>query len=82
MIICGQKRYDFRKYKPTDKIGKKIFLITENKIIGEIMIVNCRYNQIKHSYYWEFSVVKNYTKPKKFEAYRVKDEWAEMVKIG
>ncbi len=81
MIICGQKRFDFRKYKPTDKIGKPIFLITENKVIGEIMIVNSRYNQIKHSYYWEFAVVKKYPKPKKFRA-RVDGEWVAEVKIG
>jgi predicted transcriptional regulator len=82
MIINGEKRFDFRKNKPTDKIGKTIFLITEDKVIGEIMIVKCRYNQLKRSYYWEFAVVKKYSTPKKFRAYSVQGEWVMKVKIG
>lgn len=82
MIINGQKKYDYRKHKPPlDKIGTPLYLITNRKIIGEIMITSCNYNQIKHAFFWEFAVLKKYPKAIKYRKLTDKGEWATEVML-
>lgn len=83
LIINGDRKYDFRKSKPpNDKIGVPLYLIADDFVIGEIMISQCRYNQIKHSYYWEYLVMKKYPKPKKITAIFKNGDWGNDVKLN
>lgn len=66
MIIDGEKKYDLRKLKvPEGNVGVPLYIITNERVLGEIMITECRYNQIKHSFFWKFAVLKKYKKTKK-----------------
>ena len=83
LIINGEKKYDFRKLKPpTDKIGVALYLIANDFVIGEIMITSCRYNQIKHSYYWQYQIIKKYQKPKKITSIVKNGDWGKDVELN
>lgn len=65
MVISGKKKYDLRKTRtPPNKQGVPLFVISDGSVLGEV-IIKCKYNQINHSYYWIFSVIKKYQNIKK-----------------
>ena len=82
MIVNGEKKYDFRKQKPpTDMIGNPLYLICEEGVIGEVMITNCRYNQVKHSFYMEITIIKKYSEPKTYQSLKKNGEWVTEINI-
>ena len=83
LIITGGKKWENRKYKPpADKISKPIYLLSEKKILGEIAIDSCRYNQIKHNYIWSIQVLKKYSKPKSYNHKNGSQIWVKDIEIG
>ena len=82
LIINREKKYDFRKSKPpNDKIGVQLYLIADDFVIGEFMITSCRYNQIKHSYYWQYQIIKKYQKSKKIISISKNGDWGNDVML-
>ncbi|GEM_PF-4205577 len=83
LIINGERKYDFRKSKPpNDKKGVPLYLITDDFVLGEIMITLARYNQLKHCYYWEYRVMKKYPKSKKIINIFKNGDWGKDIDIG
>jgi len=80
MIIDGEKKFEYRKYKPpSDKIYVPIYLISEKKVLGIITITNVKYNQIRHIYFWYIKILKKYRKPKYFNYKNGQQIWAKDV---
>lgn len=83
LIAEGEKKYEFRNYKPPkDKIGVQLYLITEKKIIAEFMITGAKYNQIRHTYFWYLRVLKKYPKPKSYNYKNGQQIWVKDVVIN
>jgi len=83
LILSGEKKYDFRKKKPPkDKLGIPLYLIHNEKALGEIMISACKYNQIKHLYCWSIMLLKKYPNPFKCKSKSIElSEWANEVEL-
>jgi predicted transcriptional regulator len=82
LIINGEKKWEFRSYKtPADKISRPIYLISEKKVLGEIAIRSCRYNQVKHNYFWSIQVLMKYVKPKSYNYKNGAQIWVKDVEI-
>jgi len=82
LVLRGEKKWDFKKLKPPNgRIGKPLYLICDEGIIGEIMIPSYKYNQVKHSYYLEFFILKRYESPKQYQAL-TSGEWPTEITVG
>lgn len=83
LIIEGKRKYVFRRIKPSSiRLGVPIYLISGEKVLGEIIISNCKYNQVKHSYYVGFTIIKKYKNPKRIEDMIELGDWANEVKVN
>jgi len=83
LVLNGEKKWASRNQKPpNDKIGKPLYLICDEGIIGEIMITSCKYNQVKHSFYIAFSIIKKYETPMHYQSLKKKGEWATEINLG
>lgn len=82
LIITGGKKWELRNYKPpADKISIPIYLLSEKKVLGEIVINSCRYSQVKHNYFWIIQVLKKYPKPKSYNHKNGAQIWVRDVEI-
>lgn len=84
MVIDGIKSYDSRNVKvKADKQGVPLFLISDGMVLGEMMITKCVYNQTRHSFYWQYAVLKKYKKIKKVKQQSSQiGEWISDVIVG
>ena len=84
MVINREKTFDFRKTKtPANKQGVPLLLITDGKVLGEIIITKCGYSQTKHTYYWQLTVLKKYQEIKKVKKQSSQNgEWVSDVIVG
>lgn len=83
MVINGDKKYDARKIKTkSDKLGVPLFVISNGNVLGEIMIIDCNYNQTTHSFFWQYRVLKKYREIKKIKQQSIQGEWIRDVVIA
>lgn len=83
-VIDTDQKYDLRKLKtPADKLGVPLFLITtDGNVLGEIIIIDCKYNQTGHSFFWQFRVLKKYQEIKKIKQQLIQGDWIRDVVIA